>query len=199
MNHLNGYVGHRRQIRELFDSVLKQKDYAIEDGLENDLDADEVAEDKALMDRIFTTSCDFYFSRVQPIMDIREDHTASIDCIADTDNPETPTLMDRYILVDQIYTMSGLLRLDILKACRVLPNNYNDFELTVTYFASFKEVCEYFLEEEEKDNFQLLEQVGAELNIDIMNERFTELRQILDESFDIEPVTTIIDGEEVVI
>jgi len=159
------------QLFDLFTSMHNLRDKAIDD-------------DKLQL--LFTASCDFYFSRVNPIKDM----TDPANCEKD---PFIPKL--NIIIVDEVYTLND----PKIKRCRTLPMDYMDYTLSISYFASFKEVVNFFLEEEEKDNFQLLEQVGAELTIDITNEAFTELRRVLDESFDIETTTTIIDGVEVVL
>ena len=164
------------QLFDLFTSMHNLRDKAIDD-------------DKLQL--LFTASCDFYFSRVNPIKDM----TDPANC------EEDPFVKDSFIpklniiIVDEVYTLND----PKIKRCRTLPMDYMDYTLSISYFASFKEVVNFFLEEEEKDNFQLLEQVGAELTIDITNEAFTELRSVLDESFDIETTIIIIDGVEVVL
>jgi len=174
-----------RQLRELFNQEVALKDKAIEDNKLN---------------LLFIASCDYYFSQVQPIVDLYVADPFLKESFYPRDD------IDKFLVVDAIYGVNGESNNGVgdcnvtkQKRCRVLPKDYNDFLLEITYFASFKEVVNYFLEEEEKDNFQLLEQVGAELTIDVTNERFTELRAMLREQFDIEPRTAIVDGEEVIL
>jgi len=130
-----------------------------------------VLDDK--LDPIFRVSCDYFFSLVQPLK--------NIDIMTDEEKEK-----NFYYQFDHTA---------LIKERRTLPISYEDYLLPQTYILGIREVFNYFLKEDEKDNFELLQQVGAEINLDLEDSSFLELKALLDSLFDISLPIMLIGGE----
>ena len=120
-------------------------------------------------DFVFDQVCDFFFSRVNPILKIE-----------DLDNPPFYLEVTRD-LGDGTYQTIGV------------PEKYRTYELPVEYRAIFTEISIHFLNEVEKDNIQFMTQMGAEMQGDFMDGSLLELEAKCNHFFLIEPSCIIIE------
>ena len=127
-------------------------------------------------DSILIVTSDFFFANVRPYMSATK---------------QTVEALKGEGICDYEYVYQDNYRLS------PNPKRYKDFPLPQQYFYAFKECLTFFSQELEKDNFQFMEQVGAELTFDVTDSRFDEVRQLLSQIHLIEPVSTIIDGVKV--
>ena len=138
-----------------------------------------IFEDRAIdkEESLLSTSSDFFFANVYPFANLEKD--------------EVEALKASGAIARFEYILDGKYRL------YPNPTNYGAFPLPQQYHFAFKEVVSFLSRELEKDNYQLMEQMGAEISIDVMDSSFDEIRAMLSQLHLVEPVLTIIDGEYV--
>ena len=68
----------------------------------------------------------------------------------------------------------------------VQPIDFETFDLPLNYINSFELVCQYYLDEVEKDNLQYAQQLGIQYIKDVEDKTIDELRRVLLERHSIE-------------
>ena len=118
-------------------------------------------------DLVFIQSCDFFFSRINPILKIEDlENTPSyLEITRELENSEYQTI----------------------------ATDYENYILPIEYRAIFTEISIYFLNEVEKDNIQFMSQMGADLQGDYVDGSLLELEEKCSKYFLVEPPCIVIE------
>lgn len=140
-------------------------------------------------DVLFTLSCDLFFSHVSPVKYI----TGEADL--KEGNYNDMFIVSRVVGVDEPHYAEKIYGEEDVEPeyymCQTVPIDYKNYELSQPYISFLREVINYFLSESEKDNFQLMRQAGADIDIPYEDTTLEELRNRLDRHFDIEPIAIV--------
>lgn len=123
-----------------------------------------VSEDKK--DLVFIQSCNFFFSRINPILKIEdlENPPPYLEITRELDNSEYQTI----------------------------ATDFDNYILPIEYRAVFTEISIYFLNEVEKDNIQFMSQMGADLQGDYIDGSLLDLEEKCSKYYLIEPSCIVI-------
>lgn len=167
-----------KQLRDLFDTCLDYSQKVVDD---------------SQYDSAFFIACTHYFTYVSPIKRYTYAEVEAVKTLSSTTDDTCLTLLQNDVMGD-----STIIRVvddadNETYICMTVPITYDDYLLPRAYFSTFLNIVKLILNEAEKDNFQLMEQVGVELTIDVQDLDMQQYFELLERKYNIEPIMCCIE------